>query len=239
QASETNIYEPAAHSHASVKEAPAYTMEAHAEDLRLNLPLQHHGISKMFYVRECYSNYYQLILRELFAQNKSVVTVTGTPGIGISIFYGYLFNHFKRDEQYNNFTFRSKTEKLLRTLGTSLRSNSISNSRNSLYDGAPLVPPPYPTKMVCSTSINDEWLHTRKKDEIHKTLYMPLWDANELFADDRHRGIDVITRAVIKDRIYLFGNVARECISTDEGFVRNRLETLEQVVRNVDSLRDW
>ncbi|KAG6948284.1 hypothetical protein JG687_00015573 [Phytophthora cactorum] len=50
-------------------------------------------------------------------------------------------------------------------------------------------------------------------------------------------GIDsVITRAVIEERIYLFGYVARECLALDEDFVMKLFSELEQTVRGMDSL---
>ncbi|KAG6951457.1 hypothetical protein JG688_00013721 [Phytophthora aleatoria] len=50
-------------------------------------------------------------------------------------------------------------------------------------------------------------------------------------------GIDsVITRAVIEERIYLFGYVARECLALDGDFVMKLFRALEQTIRGMDSL---
>ncbi|KAL3669156.1 hypothetical protein V7S43_005540 [Phytophthora oleae] len=46
-----------------------------------------------YYVRKCYSEYYNLILEML--ETYDIVTVTGTPGIGKSIFYAYFYQHYK------------------------------------------------------------------------------------------------------------------------------------------------
>ncbi|KAL3669146.1 hypothetical protein V7S43_005530 [Phytophthora oleae] len=47
-----------------------------------------------YYVRKCYSEYYDLILEMLKTYN--IITVTGTPGIGKSIFYAYFYQRHKK-----------------------------------------------------------------------------------------------------------------------------------------------
>ncbi|KAL3669164.1 hypothetical protein V7S43_005548 [Phytophthora oleae] len=61
------------------------------------LPLQFSYARPRYYVRRCYSEYYSLILEML--ETYDIVTVTGTPGIGKSIFYAYFYQRYKEDEE--------------------------------------------------------------------------------------------------------------------------------------------
>ncbi|KAG3112858.1 hypothetical protein PI124_g8655 [Phytophthora idaei] len=45
-----------------------------------------------FSVRECYEKYYQFVKKMLLVNREKCVTVTGTPGIGKSVFYAYFFS---------------------------------------------------------------------------------------------------------------------------------------------------
>ncbi|KAE8973807.1 hypothetical protein PR003_g34986 [Phytophthora rubi] len=58
------------------------------------LPFQYeYGGGEDYYVRECYKEYYPLV--ELFVlTEESCLTVTGTTGIGKSVFYAYFFEEF-------------------------------------------------------------------------------------------------------------------------------------------------
>jgi UDP-N-acetylmuramoylalanine-D-glutamate ligase len=44
------------------------------------LPMEHTYLKSEFYVRDCYSDYYQYVLRLLKVPHTEVVTVTGTSG---------------------------------------------------------------------------------------------------------------------------------------------------------------
>lgn len=56
-----------------------------------------------FYVRECYATYYDEILRLLSRKHLEVVTVTGTPGIGKSMFFAYfLWRYSQEHPQHHN-----------------------------------------------------------------------------------------------------------------------------------------
>ncbi|KAG2782980.1 hypothetical protein Pcac1_g7312 [Phytophthora cactorum] len=74
-----------------------------------------------------------------------------------------------------------------------------------LYDGPPKTHPKL-DKMVCFAFGLEEWLDSLKKDVTQTTLYMPLWDADELLVAAKSLRIDlVITRAVMDERIGIFG----------------------------------
>ncbi|KAL4087906.1 hypothetical protein PRIC1_012337 [Phytophthora ramorum] len=68
-------------------------MEERTQVFPKGLPVENVYELPKFFVRRCYPQYYRLIL-DLF-RTLHIVTVTGTPGIGKSIFYGYFFEHYK------------------------------------------------------------------------------------------------------------------------------------------------
>ncbi|EEY53999.1 uncharacterized protein PITG_07685 [Phytophthora infestans T30-4] len=51
---------------------------------------------EFYFVRACYDVYYKKVEDLLLNDNKQCVTVTGTPGIGKSIFYAYFLERFKK-----------------------------------------------------------------------------------------------------------------------------------------------
>ncbi|OWZ23136.1 hypothetical protein PHMEG_0002033 [Phytophthora megakarya] len=61
------------------------------------MPLVHmHEVDGCFYERDCYNEYYHLIEDLIVNMHKQCVTVTGTPGIGKSLFYAYFFERFMK-----------------------------------------------------------------------------------------------------------------------------------------------
>ncbi|OWY92591.1 hypothetical protein PHMEG_00038349, partial [Phytophthora megakarya] len=117
------------------------------------LPMENDYELSRYFVRSCYPEYYDLILNKL--EEFQIVTVTGTTGIGMSVFYGYFFERCKsaRPPSYNFIEEQRKAalqrkDKLL-----------------FLYDGPPQFEPKYPTKMVCFVSPNENWLKMMAKKE--------------------------------------------------------------------------
>ncbi|EGZ26623.1 hypothetical protein PHYSODRAFT_468341, partial [Phytophthora sojae] len=68
-------------------------------DMPRDLPfVQPYEGGDFFFVRECYDVYYVLV-EKLLLEGKRCVTLTGTRGIGKSIFYAYFFDRFRREHQ--------------------------------------------------------------------------------------------------------------------------------------------
>lgn len=169
------------------------------------LPTQFKYKSAEFYVRECYPTYYNEIIRLLYQKDMDVVTVTGTPGIGKSMFYAYFLvcymkeypdttvvtAAFKRQHMTKVAVWKngekSPTKSTSDTTKLDMETFVIDANKAAkkqvihLYDGAPLSAPE-DVKMVCFTSPTKEWLDApeNKKDTNHATLFMPLWHVDEL-----------------------------------------------------------
>ena len=61
--------------------------------LRKELPQSYKALIERGFVRECYDDYYKMIL-SLVREGRTKIVVTGTPGIGTSIFYMYFFERY-------------------------------------------------------------------------------------------------------------------------------------------------
>ncbi|KAG7376598.1 hypothetical protein PHYPSEUDO_013049 [Phytophthora pseudosyringae] len=62
-----------------------------------SLPFMHkYKNGKYYYVRKYYDEYYQIVM-EMLNAGERFVTVTGTPGIGKSVFYAYFFQCFRKE----------------------------------------------------------------------------------------------------------------------------------------------
>ncbi|TMW60626.1 hypothetical protein Poli38472_000668 [Pythium oligandrum] len=70
-----------------------------------DIPFQYDYEVDTFYVRPCYARYYEYITNK-FAETgytrKRGVTVTGTPGIGKSMFMAYFFLRYRFEHQHEN-----------------------------------------------------------------------------------------------------------------------------------------
>ncbi|KAL3670266.1 hypothetical protein V7S43_004579 [Phytophthora oleae] len=60
-----------------------------------------YSIGNYYYVRECYDEYYKLV-KDMLDDKDDCITVTGTPGIGKSIFYAYFFQRFRKEMKGND-----------------------------------------------------------------------------------------------------------------------------------------
>jgi hypothetical protein len=216
------------------------------------------------YIRSCYGQYYDIIMDELFFKSDySYISVTGTPGIGKSMFYMYFFNRYRLENPGKSVIAASfgKNQDLLDC--TLFRHNGeveviIDSSANHyiprkktfswpkdidcdmyLYDGPPKIKP-LDVKMVAFTSPNFSWLDSMRKDPNHVTLYMPTWHLNELLDANEELELNINEKELM-ERYALFGGSARYCLSTSETFVLKGKQEIQNAMTKIDSfdqLRD-
>ncbi|OWZ05279.1 hypothetical protein PHMEG_00022660 [Phytophthora megakarya] len=143
-----------------------------------DLPMEYPIGQKYFYERKCYRTYYDMVIDLLFKTNKTRVDVTGTSGIGTSVFYGYFFNRFmslNRNYTIITASFSEpvisvalfKGNKLLgKCQGRSAYECMVLKAKRAkrggsevigLYDGPPEIVPSNPWKKVCFAVANEEW----------------------------------------------------------------------------------
>ena len=162
------------------------------EDLPMVFPFKF----KKYYVRKCYS----LLFREICSslEENDYITVTGTPGIGKSVFYMYVYRKlrikypdkvfvvatFDKRQLQNAFIFMSGQEKGKRL--SSLEFETIADDNPGsfhLYDAAPKVKPDATMtkcKMITFTSPNPSWESSIRKVATHQYFYVDLWTFDEL-----------------------------------------------------------
>jgi hypothetical protein len=215
--------------------------------------------SDKFYVRSCYHEYYQQIKDLLLCESsdKRYLSVTGTSGIGKSIFYLYFLNRYRAENPTKDvitasfikqtmldctlFRNDGKVENSLDISGTSLipRRHTASWPNNIdcslyLYDGPPNVPP-VGEKMIAFICPNCHWLDTMRKDPSHCKLYMPTWGLTELYDANEVLQLN-IDEDKIYDRYTLFGGSARYCLSTDDEFVADGTELIYSAISKISGI---
>jgi predicted ATP-dependent serine protease len=88
--------------------------ESYAEDVPSPaLPMAYPYKERTFYVRKCYPQYYDQII-DLLDGSMDYITVTGTPGIGKSIFYLHVFNRIRRQGEMTIVTASFNNERTLK-----------------------------------------------------------------------------------------------------------------------------
>ncbi|KAE9025350.1 hypothetical protein PR001_g12289 [Phytophthora rubi] len=63
------------------------------------LPMQYLVRDPRFYVRDCYPLYYEMLRRLLKRDELEAATITGTPGIGKSVFFAYFFQRYSFENE--------------------------------------------------------------------------------------------------------------------------------------------
>ncbi|KAG1713174.1 hypothetical protein DVH05_028504 [Phytophthora capsici] len=220
-----------------------------------------YDLGPKYYNRVCYDEYYTLV-KDMLGNEEGCVTVTGTPGIGKSIFYAYFFQRLQKEKKGKNtwiiaaayrkdklkcaFVYKdSADDPELIVTGTTIDAYVIAAYKEKkrlilLSDG----PPERlwgATQMVVFTSPNDSWLRSVRKDNC--TLYMPLWtlaelqEAAEMLVLQGRDGSD-ITDEMIEERFYTFGGVARECFYRTEDLVKKKRNDLVEKIGEISSLKE-
>ncbi|KAE8899099.1 hypothetical protein PF011_g15490 [Phytophthora fragariae] len=213
---------------------------------------------KFFYVRKCYERYYELV-KKMLDGGKPWVTVTGTPGIGKSVFYAYFFNRLREREPNTWIIAISFWMEAIKEIivykgrgdpGTIERKkNAIdmvleeahANKKKLIFlcDGPP-TKVWSSSKMVVFTSPNEKWLRAVRKT--YSTLFMPLWTFEELreatlaLSLAGPSGVKCISDDDLETRFNTFGGVARECLSLDEVVVDLAKDYIIDEIKTINSL---
>jgi hypothetical protein len=213
------------------------------QSVQYQLPMSYAYKKLTFYVRDCYPQYYNYIVGILGKDEYDYISLTGTPGIGKSIFYVYFFQRYRKE--YPNATIVTasfgKDRKLLKCvvfepgMVEGVEYEKIPKIKGSLhlYDGPPEIQPS-DNKMVCFTSPNYSWLDGMVKAPNHIPLYLPVWTLQELWEANEllELGIDYWT---IEERFLLFGGSARYCLAFDTKFYNIGVKKLESKAKSIET----
>jgi hypothetical protein len=198
-----------------------------------NVPQSFEFPGDKFYVRDCYEAYYQQIMG-LLGRYK-YISVTGTPGIGKSMFYLYFFTRYRSDNPEKSLVTASFSKDRVLQDCVLFRPNKDDEVRTGiparktvlwpedmdcdlfLYDGPPGIAPRH-VKMITFTSPSFGWLNSMVKDARHKRVYMPVCPCEELL--DANDVLELgIPDEELEQRFLQFGGSARYCLAGDPSYV--------------------
>ena len=220
------------------------------KEIPMNVPLR----QDVFYNRTCYREYYSSIINSFEIDGMSQISVTGTPGIGKSVFYLYFVQRYRREHPKSSImtaAFNDNNELISCRLfhsGADHVGKEYSvfpleiNTDLLLIDGPPRTRPRKAAqKMVCFTSPNETWFSSMKTSPYHIRMFMPVWDLDELLEANEHLGLKLEVKT-IQDRFHLFGGVPRYCISVSPNFVllaQRHLSLCLSALDNFDTMKGF
>ena len=208
-----------------------------------SIPMSYPYKKDCLYVRECYTRFYDYILKTFESTDIELITLTGTPGIGKSIFYLYFFHRFRRENPEKTIVVASfyKSRQLKQCFYTCPGKSQLVSSDKIpeidsalyLYDGAPFGEPPC-GKMVAFASPHYDWIDAIQKNQYHTTMYLPFWNLEELL--DANEVLNIgLDSSTIRRRYNYFGGVARYCLHPDEEYVTESLANLDINLGKIES----
>jgi hypothetical protein len=183
-----------------------------------------------FYLRDCYTEYFDLIMTLLDGVQFRRITITGSPGIGKSVFYLFFVPQYRelRKEIVVTASFTDSRVLSICRVYYPDRANhcvemkEVPNIPDALYifDGTPVMKPPDDQRMICFTSPHRGWSKYIRKDDSHIKLHMPVWTESELYEAN-----DVLELGIsyteIERRLNLFGGIPRACLGTNTAAVES------------------
>jgi hypothetical protein len=213
------------------------------------IPMQYPYQKTKFYVRDCYSEYYDIIHKDLFGKDDMIsVLITGTPGIGKSIFYMYVYMRMKKERKDTVFVLASfsKEKQLISCvilapgkepdiLDNTIQRVPFIENAIYLYDGTPNIVEQGLVKTVIFASPNHAFIKEHSKNPTMSKYYMPLWTEREIFeaAELLELGLDY---DLIQKLFFRFGGSVQYILTTDIDF---REEGLDHQDRAIGSIKSW
>jgi hypothetical protein len=191
-------------------------------EINTHLPMAHEYEGSQFYVRDCYHSYYKLLISTM--ETKKYITLTGTPGIGKSVFYIFFFHKFRAENPSRTIVTASFNDSRdlseLRIHGPERPNQSegkipIIPGALYLFDGPPNQNPK--GQMVCFTIPHEKWVKVMDSKFIsnHLVLYSPLWSLEELKTANDWLSLGIDPQE-LERRFKFFGGVARICLSSEQ-----------------------
>ena len=220
------------------------------QDVSFKLPMSYDYQQPSFFVRSCYPIYYNMIEDLLKGADNAkpvkYISLTGTPGVGKSVFYIYFFQRWIQAYPDSTIVTASfnKERKLKRCIlfdrehPLGLKCKDIPDIENALhlYDGPPTVEPE-DNSMVCFTSPSKSWLESIVKHKsVQRSLHMPVWCLTELYTANESLKLN-LTRDLIRSRFNLLGGCARYCLDLDvDNYAQHEL-TLRGKISAINSFQ--
>ena len=195
-----------------------------------------------FFIRPCYLELYDIIVSQLKKGYK--VTVSGTPGIGKSVFYIYFFHRYRAanpDEIIVTASFRKSQGSMQCCLFDKADSSGKKLKRIPDIEGALYLFDGPPTnffsdsRMVCFTTPHEPWFAELEKMEDHNEIYMSVWSWDEILRANRLLGL-AIPETELGRRYDFFGGVARFCLCVNDAKIGKAEESIRRRIQSIRSL---
>jgi len=232
--------------------ASAAVMSVDSKLLRLPdhfIPMQFPFENRNINIRDCYSYYFDILWNDLFVNQKGSVLITGTPGIGKSIFYIYVLEKMKALLRDNiivlaSFTKQSKLISCMILAPGQLpvmlgKGQPIPSMENAVYfyDGVPDVVEQGKVKTVVFASPNHNFLKEHSKNETMNNYYMPLWSEREII-----EAVELLELRLEYDfiqKLFLrFCGSVRSILTENEKFRKKGLQTQGKAIISIESFKE-
>ncbi|TMW64422.1 hypothetical protein Poli38472_013044 [Pythium oligandrum] len=227
-------------------------LEAMTLPIPTELPIQCTKQRTEFYARESYGKCYDHILELLLSKASQCVTVTGTLGVGKSMFLVYCFLRYRLENPAAGVQVEAYDRD-----STKLHSGDIDGDVITLVDGIPSSPPAS-NRWICFASPNVSREDKMKNEHGHVELFLPIWDLDELQVAADRLGLDELLEPMTKEetamcgttieagpeynsdgedtietRTFIFGFLPNTCLELDRSVLRAQFERLNAAIATV------
>lgn len=178
---------------------------------------------KKLYVRKCYVDVFHLLLGQIEVGGKSFA-ISGTPGIGKSLFFVYIL--YRLMDDFRTKTLSLKPNRVVYQVGSAyhcfelqqqlvtelskLEAAVVVREQDTFYviDGRPSEPLLSSCVALFISSPRSEWYKEFVKQKMAKDWYFPVWTLAQLQACQRHCYPD-LSIEMLQERYRVCGGVAR------------------------------
>lgn len=214
-------------------------------DTPQGLPQCHECLLPKVYIRDCYPGYYNYLI-ELMNAGKRYIAVTGTAGIGKSVFYLYFFEKFKAENRNRKIIMASYSidrkleeckvwEKGLISTHESVPPNQ--SGAIYLFDGIPNKLPKN-SVAICFSSPDIDWLiKMNKHGALYREIYMPNWTSKEIRIAKNDLQLD-LSNETLDYRWHYFGGAVRYTFEADAVTVEQQILNVNIAITKMQSIGD-
>jgi len=201
------------------------------------------------YIRDCYHEYYDYVLQSM-AEVKHYIVVTGTPGIGKSVFYLHFFEKYKAENPDKTIVAASysKSRKLEGCKIWDPKSKKLETQKHLptledeeavyLIDGIPDAMPHESNFAIMFTSPDiDFFVYMNKYGTLYREMYMPNWTVKEIWEAIAALGLKVSPED-LNERWKYFGSAPRFLFESDQEAVQRGILNVQTAVNTLHSVED-
>ena len=209
------------------------------------LPYPQNEIKKI-YVRKCYEDVFELLLKNI---NMKSFAISGTPGIGKSVFFVYILYRLMKD--FSEKTLSLKPNRIVYQMGSTYECFELQHlivTRISKFEAEGLVreqgtfyivdgqstPMPSSCITLFISSPRSQQYKEFVKQKMAKEWYFPVWTLEELQScqSQCYSGLSI---EILKERYRVYGGVARWVFYRDYSIIVPNI--MEEALADVDAVK--